>query len=152
MASLFAAFEDVERLVAKTVTEAASAVVESTSEFKPSNDSSTRHPKHGVPVSATQAAHQAKKAKSSWEEFDWQVKMRPLASAMLLLLNKHTQHNTGDVAEHPPRWCTAAAAAAAGPTSAVAGRTAAAAAAQQHQHRAAQPAAAGPVRAAAVTA
>jgi hypothetical protein len=74
MASLFAAFEDVERLVARTVTEAASAVVESTSEFpKPAHDASARHPKLVVPLSTVQAAKQAKKASSSWEDFDWQV-------------------------------------------------------------------------------
>jgi hypothetical protein len=73
MASLFAAFEDVERLVARTVTEAASAVVESTSEFPKPSTEPTRHAKLVVPVSTNQAAQQAKKAKSSWEEFDWQV-------------------------------------------------------------------------------
>lgn len=75
MASLFAAFEDVERLVARTVTEAASAVVESTSEFpKPSTDSKS-HAQLGVPVSTALAAQQAKKAQSSWEDFDWQVRL-----------------------------------------------------------------------------
>jgi hypothetical protein len=74
MASLFAAaFEDVERLVARTVTEAASAVVESTSEFPKPSTEPARHAKLVVPVSTNQAAQQARKAKSSWEEFDWQV-------------------------------------------------------------------------------
>jgi len=73
MASLFAAFEDVERLVARTVTEAASAVVESTNEFpKPTAEGA----RHGtlVPVSTARAASQAKRAETSWEDFDWQVK------------------------------------------------------------------------------
>jgi hypothetical protein len=74
MAKLFAAFEDVERLVAKTVTEAASAVVESTNEYpKPSTEPARHGAKLVVPVSTNQAARQASTAKSSWEDFDWQV-------------------------------------------------------------------------------
>jgi hypothetical protein len=84
MASLFAAFEDVERLVARTVTEAASAVVESTSEFpKPSTDSKS-HAQLVVPVSTALAAQQAKKAQSSWEDFDWQVSLYTYCSSRRL--------------------------------------------------------------------
>lgn len=73
MASLFAAFEDVERLVARTVTEAASAVVESTSEFPKPHTDSKGHAQLVVPVSTAHAAQQAKQAQTSWEDFDWQV-------------------------------------------------------------------------------
>lgn len=81
MASFLAAFENVEQLVARTVTEAASAVVESTNEFpKPQTAEQTRAGgQHAlkslvvVPVSTTHAAAVAQRAQSSWEDFDWQV-------------------------------------------------------------------------------
>lgn len=95
MASLFAAFEDVERLVARTVTEAASAVVESTSEFpKPAHDASARHPKLVVPLSTVQAAKQAKKASSSWEDFDWQVGVSCVCSMLYTAVSCHCRGYT----------------------------------------------------------
>lgn len=84
MASLFAAFEDVERLVARTVTEAASAVVESTNEFPKPTAEGARH--GTLVVSTARAASQAKRAETSWEDFDWQV------NSYMVLLPHATTH------------------------------------------------------------
>lgn len=154
MASLFAAFEDVERLVARTVTEAASAVVESTSEFPKPNTEATRHPQLVVPVSTAHAVHQAKKAQTSWEDFEWQV-------GLIILKDIDVSTEVGSQhAQTPAILCCVVlccVCAHTGPATAVAGCLAAAAA---EQHRwccttscpRASGTAADAVRAAAVTA
>ncbi len=66
------AFSELERTVEKTVTEAASAVVESASEY-PKPAESARGVKQ-LHVSAQAAVKQLQVAEVSWDDYGWQVR------------------------------------------------------------------------------
>lgn len=64
------AFSELERTVEKTVTEAASVVVESASEYpKPAEPRGAKQ----LHVSAKATATQLQNAEASWDDYDWQV-------------------------------------------------------------------------------
>eukprot|EP00775_Hariotina_reticulata_P011435 gene11435-11581_t len=77
----------------QTVAQAASAVVESASEFPKPQTDSTRTAQQLV--STTVAANQAKQAESTWEQFDWQQQVTRLqqdqAEVNKLLQDFHTE-------------------------------------------------------------
>lgn len=66
------AFSELERTVEKTVTEAASAVVESANEFPKPAAEPARAAKQ-LQLTAKAAVKQALHAETSWEDYDWQV-------------------------------------------------------------------------------
>lgn len=69
------AFSEFERTVEKTVTEAASAVVESANEYPKPAAEPVRAVKQ-LHISAKTAAKQVQSAETSWDTFDWQVSTR----------------------------------------------------------------------------